>query len=60
MYANCQEYIYSILPQVPLELIHIAISLVKDRGIGFKYILPVDALIPKQSEEFLEKKDIKI
>ncbi|MGE5782345.1 MAG: hypothetical protein ACM31J_05740 [Nitrososphaerales archaeon] len=45
---------------IPLELIHIAISLVKDRGIGFKYILPVDALIPKQSEEFLEKKDIKI
>jgi len=60
MYANCQEYIYSILPQVPLELIHIAIPLVKDRGIGFKRILPVDALIPKQSEEFLEKKDIKI
>lgn len=60
MYANCQEYIYSILPQVPLELIHIAIPLVKDRAIGFKHILPVDALIPKQSEEFLEKKVIKI
>lgn len=60
MYAYCQEYIYSILPQVQLELIHIAIPLVKERGIGFKHILPVDALIPKQSEEFLQKKDIKI
>ncbi|HJS63852.1 MAG TPA: hypothetical protein VJ767_03225 [Nitrososphaeraceae archaeon] len=60
MYGNSQEYIYSILPQVPLELIHIAIPLVKDRGIRFKHILPVDALIPKQSEEFLEKEGIKI
>ncbi|MGB9168499.1 MAG: hypothetical protein WCB31_06200 [Nitrososphaeraceae archaeon] len=59
MYPNCQEYIYSILPQVPLELIHTAIPLVKDRGIRFKHILPVDSLIPKQSEEFFEKEGYK-
>ena len=53
MYNNCEEYIYSILPQVPLELIHTAIPLVKNKKITLKHILPIDALIPKQSEDFL-------
>ncbi|MGD1838938.1 MAG: helix-turn-helix transcriptional regulator [Nitrososphaeraceae archaeon] len=53
MYNNCDEYICSILPQVPLELIHTAIPLVKNKKIKLKHILPVDALIPKKSEEFL-------
>ena len=54
MYQNCEKYIYSILPQVPLDLIHTAIPIVKERGLKFKHILPIDALIPKKSEEFLE------
>jgi len=54
MYQNCEKYIYSILPQVPLDLIHTAIPIVRERGLKFKHILPIDALIPKKSEEFLE------
>jgi predicted transcriptional regulator len=54
MYQNCKKYIYSILPQVPFDLIYIAISIVKERKLKFKHILPIDALIPKKSEEFLK------
>ncbi len=54
MYQNCEKYIYSILPQVPLDLIHTAIPIVRERGLKFKHILPIDALIPKKSEEFLK------
>jgi predicted transcriptional regulator len=54
MYNNCKKYIYSILPQVPLELIHTIIPIVKEREVKFKHILPIDALIPKNSEEYLK------
>ncbi|MDF2737588.1 MAG: putative transcriptional regulator, ArsR family [Nitrososphaeraceae archaeon] len=54
MYQNCDKYIYSILPQVPLDLIHTAIPIVREKDLKFKHILPIDALIPKKSEEFLE------
>ena len=54
MYQNCEKYIYSILPQVPLDLIHTAIPIVRERGLKFRHILPIDALIPKISEEFLK------
>jgi predicted transcriptional regulator len=54
MYQNCKKYIYSILPQVPLDLIYTAIPIVKERELKFKHILPIDALIPKESEEFLK------
>ena len=54
MYQNCEKYIYSILPQVPLDLIHTAIPIVRQKDLKFKHILPIDALIPKKSEEFLE------
>ena len=54
MYNNCEKYIYSILPQVPFDLIHTIIPIVKERGLKFKHILPIDALIPKDSEEYLK------
>lgn len=54
MYQNCDKYIYSILPQVPLDLIYTAIPIVREKDLKFKHILPIDALIPKKSEEFLE------
>jgi predicted transcriptional regulator len=55
MYHNCEKYIYSILPQVPLDLIHTAIPLIKERDLKFKHILPINALIPQKSEEFLKR-----
>lgn len=54
MYQKAREYIYSILPQVPFDLIYTAIPIVKERELKFKHILPIDALIPKESEEFLK------
>ena len=52
MYQNCEKYIYSILPQVPLDLIHSAIPLVKEGELKFKHILHRDALIPKKVKNF--------
>lgn len=54
MYQKSRKYIYSILPQVPFDLIYTAIPIVKERELKFKHILPIDALIPKESEEFLK------
>lgn len=54
MYQKSRKYIYSILPQVPFDLINTAIPIVKERELKFKHILPIDALIPKESEEFLK------
>jgi len=54
MYQKSRKYIYSILPQVPFDLINTAIPIVKERELNFKHILPMDALIPKESEEFLK------
>ena len=52
MYQNCEKYIYSILHQVPLDLIHSAIPLVKERELKFKHILHRDAPIPKKVKNF--------
>ncbi len=54
MYQKSRKYIYSILPQVPFDLINTAIPIVKERELKFRHILPIDALIPKESEEFLK------
>ena len=54
MYQKSRKYIYSILPQVQFDLIYTAIPIVKDTELKFKHILPIDALIPKESEEFLK------
>lgn len=56
MYYNFKDYVYSILPKVPLDLIHTVIPLIKEDKINkLKHILLIYALIPKTSEEFLLK-----
>ncbi len=47
LYEESREYIYGILPQIPLELIQAVIPKVKNEGVKFNYILPKNAMVPK-------------
>ena len=47
IYNESNEYIYGILPQVPLELIQTVIPKIKNEGVRFNYILQKNALVPK-------------
>jgi predicted transcriptional regulator len=47
LYEESSEYIYGILPQIPLELIQAVIPKVKNEGVKFNYILPKQAIVPK-------------
>jgi predicted transcriptional regulator len=47
LYEESSEYIYGILPQIPLELIQAVIPKVKNQGVKFSYILPKNAIVPK-------------
>jgi predicted transcriptional regulator len=47
LYNEANEYIFGILPQIPLELIQTVIPKIKDDGIKFNYILPRNAIVPK-------------
>jgi predicted transcriptional regulator len=55
MYRYSEEYIYGMIPQVPLDLMEVAASIVKDRNIKFNYILPKNAAVPKKGKEFLNE-----
>jgi predicted transcriptional regulator len=54
LYNESNEYIYGLLPQIPLELIETAISKVKESGLKFKYILPQKAIVPKKRTNLLK------
>jgi predicted transcriptional regulator len=47
IYNGSSQYIYGMLPQVPLDLIETVISKIKDNGIKFRYILSEKAIVPK-------------
>lgn len=53
MYRHSEEFIYGMIPQVPLDLMEVAAKVVKDRKISFNYILPKNAVIPKKGKDFL-------
>ena len=55
MYRSSEEYIYGMIPQVPLDLMEVAAKIVKERKIKFNYILPKNAVIPKKGEDFLNE-----
>jgi predicted transcriptional regulator len=55
MYRYSEEYIYGMIPQVPLDLMEVAAKTVKDRRIRFNYILPKNAVIPKKGKDFLNE-----
>jgi predicted transcriptional regulator len=55
LYRQSQEYIYGMIPQVPLDLMEVAAKTVMERKIKFNYILPKNAAIPKKGKDFLNE-----
>ena len=55
LYTESNEYIYGMLPQIPLELIETAVSRVKESHIKFRYILPQKAIVPKKRTDLLKR-----
>jgi predicted transcriptional regulator len=55
LYNKSSEYIYGMVPQIPLELIESVIPKVKDDGIKFNYILPQKAIVPKKRTQLLSR-----
>jgi predicted transcriptional regulator len=55
MYRHSNEYIYGMIPQVPLDLMEVATKIVMERKIKFNYILPKNAAIPKKGKDFLNE-----
>ncbi len=55
IYRESKEYIFGMLPQIPLDLIETVIPKIKaEGGIKFNYILPQKAMVPKKRSELLE------
>lgn len=55
IYRESREYIFGMLPQIPLDLIETVIPKIKiEGGIKFNYILPQKAMVPKKRSELLE------
>jgi predicted transcriptional regulator len=55
LYNESSEYIYGMVPQIPLELIESVIPKIKNNGVKFNYILPQKAIVPKRRTELLSK-----
>lgn len=55
LYRNSEEYIYGMIPQVPLDLMEVAVKTVTDRKIKFNYVLPKNAVVPKKGKDFLNE-----
>jgi len=54
IYREAEEYIYEIVPQVPIDLIEPAVSRVKQE-VKYSYVLPKDVIIPKGRKDLLKK-----
>jgi predicted transcriptional regulator len=54
MYADAEEYIYGMLPEVSLELVEAIVFKIKAKRIRFSYILPEKAIVPKVSHELVK------
>jgi len=54
IYRESKEYIFGMLPQIPLDLIETVIPKIKLEGFKFNYILPQKAMVPKKRSELLE------
>lgn len=54
IYREAGEYIYEIVPQVPIDLIEPAVSRVK-QGIKYSYVLPRNVIVPKGRKDLLKK-----
>ena len=55
IYREADEYIYEIVPQVPMDLIEPAVTRVKEKGVKYSYVFPKDVIIPKGRKDLLKK-----
>jgi predicted transcriptional regulator len=54
LYNESTDYIYGMLPQIPLDLIETVIPKIKEDDIKFNYILPKKAIVPKRRTDLLK------
>ena len=57
IYDKSQEYVYAMIPEVPIDLIESIVARLKkveNRGFRFSYILPTHAPVPKRRKVLLE------
>lgn len=55
IYRDADQYIYEIVPQVPIDLIEPALDRVKSKGVKYSYVLPQHVIIPKGRKDLLKK-----
>jgi predicted transcriptional regulator len=55
IYRDSDQYIYEIVPQVPIDLIEPALARVKEKGVKYSYVLPQNVIIPKGRKDLLKK-----
>jgi predicted transcriptional regulator len=55
IYRDANEYIYEIVPQVPIDLIEPAVTRVREKGVKYSYVFPKNVIIPKGRKELLKK-----
>jgi predicted transcriptional regulator len=55
IYREADQYIYEIVPQVPIDLIEPAVTRVKERAVKYSYVFPKNVIIPKGRKELLKK-----
>ena len=57
IYNRSQEYVYAMIPEVPIDLIESIVARlrkVENKDFRFSYILPTHAIVPKRRREMLE------
>jgi predicted transcriptional regulator len=54
IYREADQYIYEMVPQVPIDLIEPAFNRVK-QGIKYSYVLPKNVIVPKGRKDLLKK-----
>lgn len=55
IYRQADQYIYEIVPQVPIDLIEPAVNRVKEKTVKYSYVFPKNVIIPKGRKELLKK-----
>jgi predicted transcriptional regulator len=55
IYREADQYIYEIVPQVPMDLIEPAVIRVKEKGVKYNYVFPKHVIIPKGRKDLLKK-----
>jgi predicted transcriptional regulator len=55
IYREADQYIYEIVPQVPIDLIEPAVTRIKEKAVKYSYVFPENVIIPKGRKELSKK-----